>query len=388
MARFINEDTYEGEITNPFSLNLYTYVVNNPLIYSDPTGNMHIDIGGGKSREPITIESGWMGSLNEYAISELAGIQSALNDANFLRINYPKAYAKQKYKIEYYEQLRSEVLNNVCSYANCSEGASWLSDNNGLPSFQQTENGEKKNYTITAIGIVSCNCFTAGTIVLTEDGEKAIEDITVGDKVLAKDDQTGDVAYKEVRGLFQKQADQIYYITVEKEIIEVTEEHPFWIDGAGWTKVRDMKIGDLLVTSDGTKKAVEQIRKATVTSTVYNFEVQDYNSYFVTNLGIWVHNCTVTESMIRGALANADLKSQQKAVSLPMIQRYVNMALSGQKAPPIHVDDGVLVDGYHRYIAGLIIGQIPAYRPYSGARPDLAVPWNSLKIDPEDWDNK
>lgn len=39
IGRFITEDTYEGQITNPLSLNLYTYAHNNPLIYSDPTGH-------------------------------------------------------------------------------------------------------------------------------------------------------------------------------------------------------------------------------------------------------------------------------------------------------------------------------------------------------------
>ncbi|WP_138494513.1 RHS repeat-associated core domain-containing protein [Paenibacillus pinistramenti] len=38
-ARFIGEDTYEGQIDNPLSLNLYTYVENNPLGYVDPTGH-------------------------------------------------------------------------------------------------------------------------------------------------------------------------------------------------------------------------------------------------------------------------------------------------------------------------------------------------------------
>jgi RHS repeat-associated protein len=37
-ARFINEDKVEGELTNPLSLNLYTYVENNPLIYVDSSG--------------------------------------------------------------------------------------------------------------------------------------------------------------------------------------------------------------------------------------------------------------------------------------------------------------------------------------------------------------
>lgn len=39
IGRFINEDTYEGEIMNPLTLNLYTYVHNNPLMYTDPSGH-------------------------------------------------------------------------------------------------------------------------------------------------------------------------------------------------------------------------------------------------------------------------------------------------------------------------------------------------------------
>jgi len=39
MKRFISEDSYEGRITNPLSLNLYTYCTNNPIIYVDPSGN-------------------------------------------------------------------------------------------------------------------------------------------------------------------------------------------------------------------------------------------------------------------------------------------------------------------------------------------------------------
>ncbi|MDR6884016.1 RHS repeat-associated core domain-containing protein [Bacillus sp. 3255] len=39
MGRFINEDTYEGQIDNPLSLNLYTYVQNNPLTRIDPSGH-------------------------------------------------------------------------------------------------------------------------------------------------------------------------------------------------------------------------------------------------------------------------------------------------------------------------------------------------------------
>ncbi|MNO24972.1 Hint module [compost metagenome] len=142
-------------------------------------------------------------------------------------------------------------------------------------------------------GKFSCNCFTAGTKVQTDEGEKPIEEIEVGDRVLAKSDETGEQAYKEVVGLFQKQADEIYYVHIGDEIIEVTGEHPFWLNGKGWTLVKDLKVGDLLVSSDGTTLPIDQIEKEPREATVYNFEVADFNSYFVSNLGIWVHNCAV-----------------------------------------------------------------------------------------------
>ncbi|MGV7114744.1 RHS repeat domain-containing protein [Paenibacillus kyungheensis] len=37
-GRFLKEDSYEGQITNPLTLNSYTYVENNPVNYVDPTG--------------------------------------------------------------------------------------------------------------------------------------------------------------------------------------------------------------------------------------------------------------------------------------------------------------------------------------------------------------
>ncbi|MDR6553468.1 RHS repeat-associated core domain-containing protein [Paenibacillus qinlingensis] len=39
IGRFISQDSYWGEDSNPLSLNLYTYVHNNPIMYVDPTGH-------------------------------------------------------------------------------------------------------------------------------------------------------------------------------------------------------------------------------------------------------------------------------------------------------------------------------------------------------------
>ena len=38
-GRFTQQDTYRGDPSDPLSLNLYTYCMNNPLQYTDPTGH-------------------------------------------------------------------------------------------------------------------------------------------------------------------------------------------------------------------------------------------------------------------------------------------------------------------------------------------------------------
>lgn len=44
IARFMQEDTYTGDLNDPLSLNLYTYCVNNPLIYYDPSGHYFVEM--------------------------------------------------------------------------------------------------------------------------------------------------------------------------------------------------------------------------------------------------------------------------------------------------------------------------------------------------------
>ncbi|MBW7476087.1 hypothetical protein K0T92_15180 [Paenibacillus oenotherae] len=248
IGRFTTEDTYKGQIADPLTLNLYAYAQNNPLMYHDPTGHF-IDI--------------------------IADIGFAIYDT--------------------IELIRDPSWENA-GYLALDVGSAFVPFLSGTGAAVRTAThvDDVMKHSDEVYDLYNkCNCFTSGTKVLTDKGEKPIEDIEVGDMVLSKDDTTGEVAYKEVLGLFQKQAEEIHYVHIGDEIIEVTGEHPFWLDGKGWTLVKDLKVGDLLVTSDGTKLAIDKIEKEPRQATVYNFEVEDFNSYFVSNLGIWVHNCAV-----------------------------------------------------------------------------------------------
>jgi len=49
-------------------------------------------------------------------------------------------------------------------------------------------------------------------MIQTDEGEKPIQEIEVGDKILAKSDEPGEVEHREVVKLFQKQANQDDFI--------------------------------------------------------------------------------------------------------------------------------------------------------------------------------
>ncbi|HBI92814.1 MAG TPA: hypothetical protein DDY58_10560, partial [Terrisporobacter glycolicus] len=72
--------------------------------------------------------------------------------------------------------------------------------------------------------ITKKGCFTAGTLISTQDGDFPIEDIEEGDLVWAQNPEIGEIALKKVVQTFAKETDTILYIKVAN----------FYIDGVGW----------------------------------------------------------------------------------------------------------------------------------------------------------
>jgi hypothetical protein len=79
-------------------------------------------------------------------------------------------------------------------------------------------------------------------------------------------------------------------LTIDGEKIETTDEHPFWVDGDGWVKAKDLRTGDQLVTDNNLTLPITNIKIVKKHVTVYNFKVKDYHSYYVTNIAVWTHN--------------------------------------------------------------------------------------------------
>ncbi|GAA3408999.1 hypothetical protein GCM10020370_47220 [Paenibacillus hodogayensis] len=292
VGRFINKDTYEGDISNPLSLNLYTYVYNNPLRYTDPNGHDPREL-------QLMLEMARDGEYNmQDARSKLGAYYQRIfqdDDNNYfnylfglatLTSAYENSMGRSEWAIGVLVQVN--IADNVSAYELAQLLESMVDVNAAL-----SRGAKAARARVPLKTSAECNCFTAGTKVLTDEGEKPIEEIEVGDKVLAKDNETSEMAYKEVEWLFQRDVEETYNITIGDEVITTTDEHPFWIVGKGWVESKNLVLGEVLTTSDGKELAIEKIEIKKEHKTVYNFKVKDFHTYFVSNLGIWTHNsCT------------------------------------------------------------------------------------------------
>ena len=146
------------------------------------------------------------------------------------------------------------------------------------------------------------NCFIAGTLVATADGLKPIEDIEVGDEVLAYDPETGEQAYKPVVRLFRNETDKWYHVHVNEQDITCTAEHPFYVaDIDEFVPAKDLKAGQSLLLADGSCAEIDGIlvEELSAPEATYNFEVEDYHTYYVSEDKVLVHNMCETERVGR-----------------------------------------------------------------------------------------
>lgn len=138
-----------------------------------------------------------------------------------------------------------------------------------------------------------CNCFPAGTTVETDQGAKPIEDVEVGDRVWAKDLDTGTPELRRVTGLFDKPTDELIDLDVGGIELQVTPDHPLWVEGTGWTEAGDLKAGDRLADRQGGGSVVRSVDRHPASTRVYNFQVEGDEDYYVTGAQLLVHNCAI-----------------------------------------------------------------------------------------------
>jgi hypothetical protein len=136
-------------------------------------------------------------------------------------------------------------------------------------------------------------CLVAGTPVWTESGFRPIEQIRVGDLVLAQDPQSGELAYKPVLRTTVRPPEHLVEFRAGEEPIRASGGHPFWVAGRGWVKARKLQAGMPLHGLNGVTRAGAPIQ--TGFEKTYNLIVADFHTYFAGRAMILTHDNTIRQ---------------------------------------------------------------------------------------------
>ncbi len=145
------------------------------------------------------------------------------------------------------------------------------------------------------------NSFKADTLVATPNDLKPIAELEVGDYVMSRDEATGQVKAKKITHKFVEWHDNdVRELTVNswninEEIIITSDEHPFYVVGKGFVPAKALKPNDLVFNIDLKLLTVVSNKRIEQSMQMYNFEVEDFHTYAVSDERVWVHNaCFVT----------------------------------------------------------------------------------------------
>jgi hypothetical protein len=136
---------------------------------------------------------------------------------------------------------------------------------------------------------IECASFPAGTLIWTPTGPVPIEQLSVGDRVESRNPSGFTDADQPIIQELSRTAPGYQRIDTEFGTLTATPEHPFWVQGKGWTEAKDLEWEDPIATLEGDVVAYGNTYVEEPTQ-VYNFSVANTPNYFAGEAKAWVHN--------------------------------------------------------------------------------------------------
>ncbi|MCA9073091.1 MAG: hypothetical protein KDA84_29415, partial [Planctomycetaceae bacterium] len=134
-------------------------------------------------------------------------------------------------------------------------------------------------------------CLVAGTAIWTDRGPMPVEEVQVVDVVLAKHPETGELDYHPVLRTTVRKAEPVMKVTTDKGFLRATGGHTFWISGQGWTKLRDVKVGQRFHSANGPVEV--KGLETDGTEETFNLLVANVHTYFAGPDFVLSHDVTV-----------------------------------------------------------------------------------------------
>ena len=287
-GRFISADGQLNE--GVLGYNMFAYCENNPVNGSDPDGDMV-----------------WWAA-------------AALGGAAFEVASYLIGNAISGQKSTWGGAAKAALKGAVEGVAFGAIGKGIQAAGKAYKAAKATKVAKAAKTTKKTAAISNGACFVAGTPVLTSDGYTTIENVKAGDKVWAKNELTGEKSLKEVVRTFVNETHELVHVYVNGEEIVATPEHPFYVTTKGWVGAGELQPGDILSLQSGGIATVGAIwiELLDVPTKVYNFEVEDFHTYYVGGDAILVHNSCAQNPVMS---QRAAMRSAKRSVNIPMSQR-------------------------------------------------------------------
>ena len=145
-------------------------------------------------------------------------------------------------------------------------------------------------------------------------------------------------------------------MTVNGETLTCTPMHPFYSPVKGWTSAIDLRAGDILVMLNGEYVVVEQVQHELLESpeTTYNFEVEDFHTYYVGDEPVLVHNQCVAKDGDFKAIVNEFNETEAP---------HAHILRNGKRVAKVGIDGNIIKGDKYRK---LIIDGIKKYYPVKG----------------------
>ncbi|MBI4493717.1 MAG: hypothetical protein HY690_13075, partial [Chloroflexi bacterium] len=253
-GRFVQRDPFPGFDSDPLSLNRYSYVANDPMNATDPSGQnplLAACAGGALSSVAVDLAMSWFGG------EKVTG---------------------------------SQVLRSAAT--GCLSGLTGFGLGKAVAALAPRLVGTLSAADNLGGTLASCviNSFSADTPVQTADGPRPIASLKVGDLVLAYDEATGSLGLYPITELISYEDEQVVKLAIDGEVLATTPEHPFFTLEHGWLPAQALTAGLHVRKSDGGFGIVHALALEHQPQRMYNLTVEGAHTFFVGD-GQWlVHN--------------------------------------------------------------------------------------------------
>lgn len=135
------------------------------------------------------------------------------------------------------------------------------------------------NYT-EGVFLATWGCLLgANMIIMSDGGEKKIEDLRTGESIIAYDFKTSRTMKDKIKDIEINEENEGGYIVINNNL-KLTGNHRLWVNKLSWERCDSLRIGDILLNYRGEEIRIQKLEKIEGVFKTYNLRLEGNNHNF------------------------------------------------------------------------------------------------------------